>query len=117
MIRKVRICVCGGRKYSDYLTVKSVLDSFLLISDNFVIISGGANGADSLAIKWAIENNIEYEEYKANWKAYRKKAGPIRNRLMLSTGIDILIAFPGGNGTRDMINICENSNVIIKRII
>lgn len=44
----------------------------------------------------------------ADWKKHKKAAGPIRNQLMLDSEIEhieecLLVAFPGGKGTADMV--------------
>lgn len=40
-----------------------------------------------------------------------KAAGHIRNKQMLDTGIDVVIAFPGGRGTANMVKIAKEANV------
>lgn len=68
------------------------------------IIQGGATGADALAKEWAKENKKNMEEYKAQWYTYGKGAGHVRNALMLKEGKpDLVIAFPGGKGTENMV--------------
>lgn len=76
------------------------------------IISGGATGADSVAIDWAIVNWCTFDEYKADWDRYGYKAGPIRNAQMLREGRpSIVMAFPGGGGTADMVAQARMANV------
>jgi predicted Rossmann-fold nucleotide-binding protein len=112
----IRVCICGGRDYTEKEKVYKILDRLLTIRSDFVIISGGATGADSFAIDWAKERMHPREVYYANWKKHNKAAGPIRNRHMLSLGIDLLVAFPGGSGTADMIRICEKAGVKVFKI-
>ena len=112
----IRVCICGGRDYADKEKVYKVLNKLLTFRSDFVIISGGATGADSYAVEWAKEYNIQYETHYADWKKHKRAAGPIRNRYMLKLGINLLIAFPGGNGTRDMINICEKAGVKVYKV-
>jgi hypothetical protein len=69
-----------------------------------VIIHGGAKGADMLAEKWAVYNGVRHQKFAADWAAHGPAAGPIRNRRMLVEGKpDVVIAFPGGRGTADMV--------------
>ena len=94
----MKIIVTGGRNYTDFNKMKTVLDKFENIEK---IITGGASGADNLAKIYAKENNITYEEYVAKWDEYGKAAGPIRNYQMCSSNTDAtVIVFPGGNGTK-----------------
>lgn len=105
----MKVLVCGGRKFSDRDLVYKVLN----VIHNGVkggittIIHGGATGADSIAGDWSV--NVlkkEAEVYLANWNMHKTAAGPIRNRKMLKEGKpDLVVAFPGGSGTADMIKI------------
>lgn len=105
-----RILVCGGRDYNDWDQVCWALAPYK--STETVIIHGGARGADSLAFKWAKENNIPYKTYLANWERYGKSAGFIRNKQMLDEGKpDLVIAFPGGKGTKMMVDIAKKAGV------
>jgi hypothetical protein len=75
------------------------------------IISGGATGADTVGIDWAVVNWCRFEEYPADW-SQGKNAGPIRNAVMLEEGKpDLVIAFPGGKGTANMVKLATEANV------
>lgn len=81
------------------------------------IISGGATGADTAAIDWAVTNWCQFEEYKADWEAHGKAAGPIRNAKMLAEGKpDFVVAFPGGKGTANMVKQARNAEVEVLEI-
>lgn len=111
----MKVLVCGGRKFSD----RDLLYKVLNVIHNGVkggittIIHGGATGADSIAGDWSV--NVlkkEAEVYLANWNMHKTAAGPIRNRKMLKEGKpDIVVAFPGGSGTSDMIKIATAAGV------
>ena len=109
----MRVLVCGGRAYDDAQTIASLLNGFW--SDGMdVLIHGGASGADRLAALWAEARKIPTETYLANWKAYGKAAGPMRNQRMLVEGKpDVVVAFPGGRGTADMVNRARRAGVSI----
>jgi len=61
------------------------------------VISGGAKGADSLAIKYAKKNNKLWKEFLPDHKKY-KHAYHHRNRL-IAEYCDVLIAFWDGHST------------------
>jgi hypothetical protein len=86
--------------------------------NGLIIIQGGAKGADAVAADWAIVNWVPQEEYKADWNKYHRAAGPIRNKQMLDTGIDLVIAFPVGEarGTNHMIGIAKKAGVEVRII-
>ena len=107
-----RILVCGGRAFEDYAFLRDVLDHYAPT----VVIHGAARGADSLAHRWAQNRCVTVESYPADWRAHGKAAGPIRNAKMLAIGKpDLVIAFPGGNGTAHMAKIAEAKGVHVIR--
>lgn len=102
-----RVLVCGGRNYADRDTAYEFLNRLEAERGIGVLIVGGANGADSLARDWLFERDdlaLDYELFPAEWKKHGKAAGPIRNQQMLDEGKpDLVVAFPGGRGTADMV--------------
>lgn len=124
-----KILVCGGRAYSNKEKVYDTLDEMKALCEtahlatnstnpiNIVIIQGGAKGADRLASQWAKENNIRQEQYDADWDSYGKAAGYIRNKTMLTVGKpDLVIAFSGGQGTKNMIQLAQDENIQVEII-
>lgn len=115
----LRVLVCGGRDYTDRAEVDKML--FALDATHgpiSVVIHGGASGADTLAHRWvramiAAGSKMEEQEYRADWKQYYGiAAGPIRNRIMLVEGKpDLVIAFPGGRGTKNMTELARRAGV------
>lgn len=113
MTRQIlRVLVCGGRDYSDRGKVYRELNKLCgevnpLGTVDLVIIHGASRGADSIADDWAVANRCQVLPFPVNkddWYKYGKAAGPIRNKQMLVEGKpDVVLAFPGGNGTADMI--------------
>ena len=76
-----------------------------------LLLHGDARGADRLAGEWAQERGIEVLACPADWKRHRRGAGPIRNRQMLDERPDLMAAFPGGAGTRNMIEIARTARL------
>jgi hypothetical protein len=100
----MRVLVCGGRNYSDYAFLSSVLTNIHTTTAITCIIHGAASGADSLADRWAAEHNIPVHVFPADWMTHHRAAGPIRNKQMLDEGTpDVVVAFPGNKGTRNMV--------------
>ena len=113
-----KVLVCGGRDYDNRERLFGVLDKALraanLAGKTFVLVHGGARGADSLAGLWASmrQDSVSVRVYKADWDTHKKAAGPIRNNLMLtSESPDVIIAFKGGNGTAHMMSIGRKAGV------
>lgn len=112
-----RVLVCGGRDYND---AKRVGIELLALHHQFGIshlIHGGASGADALAHAWAEAHNVFPVPCPADWKRHGKKAGPLRNAEMLRNfQPDIVLAFPGGRGTDDMIRKAMAAGVPVIQI-
>lgn len=97
------VLVCGGRHYDEPDYVHQVLDDLRIRGKIDVIIEGGATGADSLARIWAKSYGIHVATVTPYWDLNKNAAGPIRNSAMLKLLPDLVVAFPGGNGTKDMV--------------
>ena len=76
-----------------------------------LIIEGGFRGVDTVAREWAGHNNIPCATLPANWQSNTKNAGSIRNGWMLQLNPDVVIAFPGGPGTKDMVQQAHEADV------
>lgn len=74
------LLIVGSRSITDYALVSSVLKEYC--NSETMIVSGGADGADSLAERYADENNLKKVIMKADWNKYGKRAGYIRNAEM-----------------------------------
>lgn len=109
---KQRVLVCGGRDYSDADTVNRVLSQAHAANPIEVLIYGMARGADDLAKMWAATNGVTRLGFPANWEKHGRAAGPMRNQRMLEKGRpDLVIAFPGGRGTADMVKRAKDAKV------
>jgi hypothetical protein len=96
----MRVIVTGSRD-ADERQVKEILDrlgeegEFGVDRKGMVLVQGGCpTGADYAAFKWALNNGIPVQTFKADWDKHGKAAGPIRNREMAKSGADIALAFP-----------------------
>lgn len=113
----MRVLVCGGRDYTDRDCVFAVLTKLHLEQGISVVIHGTARGADALAARWAAETGVSCEEYPPDWDRDGRAAGPIRNATMLKNGKpNMVVAFPGGRGTADMVRIAERAGVNVVKV-
>lgn len=65
-----------------------------------------------MAGEWARLTGIRELAFPADWENYRRAAGPIRNRQMLVEATpDLVVAFPGGPGTANMIRQARAAGV------
>jgi len=122
----MRVLVCGGRDYDDRDAVFRWLDQNTPRTDpdkhgndmpaGVTVIHGACRtGADRWADEWAVVNWCPIEEYPAQWDAFGRGAGPIRNQRMLDEGKpDLVVAFPGGRGTKDMVRRAKAAGVPVR---
>jgi len=115
----MRLLVCGGRNYTDAKALNTRLDALVKERGRVsVLIHGAARGADSLAAAWAAENGIPVLAFPADWNTYGKSAGAIRNSQMLTEGQpDLVVAFPGGAGTANMVRQARDARVRVLLIL
>lgn len=104
----LRVIVCGGRNYNDRNHIHNTLcDIDAKRGPISCVIHGGVTGADHEAMIWA-----------QMWAECGRKithfpfAAPIRNARMLAEGKpDLVVAFPGGRGTADMVRQARAAGV------
>lgn len=112
------VLVCGGRNNRDPRAIDAALRPLLDEHGHLLeIIHGGCEGIDADAHEWAQWNDVHVRVYKADWANFGKAAGPIRNQRMLDEGKPVLVlAYPGGAGTRDMVRKAEAAGVRVEHI-
>lgn len=114
----MRVLVYGGRGYSDRDRIFLELSFIHQDTPITCIIEGGARGADYLAARWSAANDLnDHARFTADWTMHGRKAGPIRNQQMLDQGKpDLVVAFPGGSGTADMMARARKAGVKVVEI-
>jgi len=124
--------VAGSRHITDYQLVSQIISNTIskykiLVTE---IVSGCADGPDTLGEQWALENGIKVEPFEADWnditvpnaliktnkwgKQYNARAGFQRNERMAEYG-DVLIAIWDGksSGTKDMIDRATKHGLLV----
>lgn len=103
-----RVLVTGSRDWVDRMAIWNALHAELVqFPSGIIVVHGGARGADDIADRWAwgmyqAGYHVRPEVHHANWDGLGKRAGIIRNQLMVDLGADVCHAFPLGKsvGTR-----------------
>ena len=96
--------IVGSRSYNDWEFFWQVVNEWTMENGHpDKIISGGANGVDNMAKRYAHEKAIAFDEINVIW-SHGRNAGPVRNTTLVSN-ITHLLAFPSvlGRGTQDVI--------------
>lgn len=121
----VAVIICGDRNFNEYSVLKKAIkESKFEITE---VISGKADGVDTLGEKYAKENNLPIAEFPADWnnldvpgavvkknkwnKDYNVMAGFQRNEKMAiyakEKGGAVLAIDNGTPGTADMIKTAK----------
>ena len=123
-MKTFKVIIAGSRYYCNYRKLVAKCDAILSKKLNdpdceVIIVSGCAQGADTLGERYAWHHHLRVERYPADWDNLGKSAGPIRNEQM-ATVADALIAFPvygiPNRGTLDMIRRAQQHNLQVRVI-
>lgn len=133
----MRVLVCGGRKFGEpsvtrgegpeaiekdrercrairAFVFKTLDDLHAGVGPITALIHGNAAGADALGRAWAYMARVPEKAFQAKWRQEGKAAGPIRNQRMINEGLpDVVVAFPGGAGTANMIALAKTRGIRI----
>ncbi|KOX50211.1 hypothetical protein ADL19_19280 [Streptomyces purpurogeneiscleroticus] len=117
----MRLIVCGGRDFLNRAVVFAGLD---LVHEWIWpithLIEGGqrtkhkgmtVGGADFWGNRWAAERDIRCTTVKADWSTWKGQAGPMRNAAMLRLKPQVVVGFPGGSGTENMLDLARRDGV------
>jgi len=93
MLTHRRIAVVGSREVrpESYAQLKSIIDSYI-VTDEDIIVSGGAVGVDSMAQRYAKENGYDILIHYPKYKKFGRPATFIRNEKIVRSS-DLVIAF------------------------
>lgn len=82
----MKLLIVGSRSITNY---EDLLRAILIFYSKFPkvkiseIVSGGAEGVDTLAKEYAVKYNIDYKEFLPDYDKYKKAAPIIRNSKMI----------------------------------
>jgi hypothetical protein len=97
----VKTIIAGSRRlHPDLATITdAVVASGFDVTE---VVCGWAEGVDKAGAAWAESRDIRVKHFPVEWKRYGRRAGPIRNTVMVEYA-DARIALWDGqsNGTRD----------------
>ena len=117
------VLVTGGRDWvdrADRLRLVHVALAAVSPRPDIIVVGGDGreypNGVDAAAYQWALESGIQPAVCPANWPYWKRAAGPIRNGAMLLLRPHLVLAFPGGKGTQDMVMRATAAGVPVRRL-
>jgi hypothetical protein len=85
-----RVLICGDRNWTHFSLIYNWLEGLWIESiaygADIVVIEGEAKGADTHGRLAAEDLGLSVIRFPADWTAYGRAAGPIRNKQMLDEG-------------------------------
>lgn len=119
----MKTIIAGSRSIKNYNKVAEIINRYnedLNFQDLTIteVVSGGANGVDSLGEIWAEEHDIPFKRFPADWDIHGKSAGYIRNEEMADYADALLAIWDAkSRGTKHMIDIMHKMKKPIEIII
>ncbi len=110
------VLICGSRSWTDRSAIEARIAE---LPPGAVVINGKAGGADKCAHYAAVNRglfSVPVPVYSPHWKRYGKAAGPMRNRVMLDLGPELVIAFQRdeSSGTQDTIDEARRRGIPVE---
>jgi hypothetical protein len=114
-----RIIVAGSRTFNDYRLMNYWLDLYTIHERDPIIITGGAKGADTLAMDWAGFYWYLVKIYRPDYKKYPGSYAPLKRNEEMARNADMLIAFWDGKskGTKHMIQQARLRGLKVKIVL
>ena len=108
-----KVAVIGSRSFKAFDIMKKFLDT----EGKFILVSGGAEGADSYAEKYADMKGFQKIIYKPDYDTYGRTAPLIRNEKIIDE-CDRIIAFYDGvsPGTRHAMELAKKKGKSVQLI-
>jgi hypothetical protein len=118
--RPYRILVTGSRDWDDVEAIWQAMGQAVREAPGrqIVVVHGACpRGADWHADRWARLADAQVERHPANWSLNGKRAGFIRNQLMVNLGADVCLAFikDGSRGASHTARLAEEAGIPTKR--
>lgn len=111
----LKVMVTGSRDWPFPDTIKTQLDLALQEARGyFTLIHGDCpRGADRMASDYWTQLNLPQIKYPADWASYGKAAGPIRNKVMIDSIPQLVLAFQwnSSRGTQHAIDLARKHQI------
>lgn len=105
----VSLAIVGSRRFDDYKLFCKELKKYIseITNDNDLqeIVSGGAKGTDTMAERYAADNDIKTKIYLPRYDLYPGRIAPLKRNLEIVNRSTHVLAFPSktGSGTQHTI--------------
>jgi len=109
----MKLAIIGSPEFDDYSYMKKILDYYLKAENiDEILTNDDSRGTAILVKKYAQNNEIECQEYKAHWTKHGRAAGVMRNKNLVKN-CNILIVFRLSSGSNQGVDdAIERANII-----
>ena len=113
----MRILVTGSRDWPYWNMLNDALNKYANEQDIVIVHGDCPTGADAMAQRWAEYQGVVVERYPAPWERYGKRAGFIRNSMMVAMGADVCLAFilNGSKGASMTARLADEAGIEVIR--
>lgn len=110
--RLPRVAVVGSRTFTDEWLLTETLNAVRARLGPFVLVSGGARGADKLAAQWARRRLLGVLEFLPDYAGHGR-AAPLRRNEQIVVQADELVAFWDGqsSGTAHTLRLAAEKGI------
>lgn len=123
----MRVLVTGSRDWTDVRAIELALmeqdpcaehDDCFDPSHLITVVHGHCpTGADAIADRFAQQWGVTVERHPADWDTHGKRAGFLRNQVMVNLGADVCLAFIKNNssGASMTARLAEEAGIPVRR--
>ena len=115
LVSGARVAVVGSRSFP----APSLVECFVVgLPAGVCVVSGAGGIVDKTAAAAARSVGLSVEEFFADWRRFRKGAGPERNGRLVASGLSVLVAFASdpdclSPGTADVVRRARAAGVLV----
>jgi hypothetical protein len=114
----MKCIIAGSRSITSFQTVKAAIESCPWLDEVTEVVTGGAQGVDTLGDNWAWCAKLDRTIMKANWEKHGKSAGFQRNSRMADYADALILVWDGSSrGSKNMLGIARSKNLKIWEVI
>jgi hypothetical protein len=114
----MKCIIAGSRSITSFQTVKAAIESCPWLDEVTEVVTGGAQGVDTLGDNWAWCAKLDRTIMKANWEKQGRTAGVIRNKRMAAYADALILVWDGkSHGSRNMLETAKREGLKVWEVI
>jgi len=112
----MKVIIAGSRHISDSEELEKLIKNTGWEINE--VVSGNCRGVDEMGEQWAEKQNIPVKQFMADWTAYGREAGELRNRDMAEYADGLILLWDGKSpGSSCMLRESAKAGISIKHLV